>query len=325
MEMEQKCIVNFLVEHLQRRNNRKGYEAKMEKTANIIKALDGCLVFVVSLCAIDVYTPINVWTNLAISIGLGSLFAYLLEARNELISKITCVVSTAFWAVVIALLVTYYAIGKKGIWTSVAFIAICIVCSAIVWSIHGRAFLGTGIVRKVSRGEIDEDTVVLEALFLSATEQYEKNQKLIAKHNIAGSEKYIERYNQAKIKKEEFQEQIKTNRKLRKNRPQQHQIYQDLIRKFESVQALGQGVYDQIIEMIQNAEEQKRTEDNSKSAEPKEKNISFFNGCQDFEAVKKRYYALCKVYHPDNEVGDEEAFRKMEEEYQRLKKQYASA
>lgn len=52
--------------------------------------------------------------------------------------------------------------------------------------------------------------------------------------------------------------------------------------------------------------------------EPEEKSSSDFNlfaGCKTEEDAAKRFRALSKVYHPDNESGNEEMFKKMKEEY----------
>ena len=46
----------------------------------------------------------------------------------------------------------------------------------------------------------------------------------------------------------------------------------------------------------------------------------FFVGCNDAEAVEKRYKSLAKVYHPDMPTGDEETFKRMKEEYETIQK-----
>lgn len=47
---------------------------------------------------------------------------------------------------------------------------------------------------------------------------------------------------------------------------------------------------------------------------------SFFSGCHTKEEVAKRYKALVKVYHPDSGVGDEDTFKKIKDEYEKLRK-----
>lgn len=47
----------------------------------------------------------------------------------------------------------------------------------------------------------------------------------------------------------------------------------------------------------------------------------FFGGCNTPEKLEKRYRALCKTYHPDTEAGDEDTFKRMTEEYEKLKGQ----
>jgi hypothetical protein len=46
---------------------------------------------------------------------------------------------------------------------------------------------------------------------------------------------------------------------------------------------------------------------------------SFFVGCSTEAKLEKRYKALCKTYHPDNEAGDEETFKAIQAEYETLK------
>ncbi len=45
----------------------------------------------------------------------------------------------------------------------------------------------------------------------------------------------------------------------------------------------------------------------------------FFEGCKDQAAIKRRYHDLCKVYHPDSGNGSEEIFRRITEEYERIR------
>lgn len=50
----------------------------------------------------------------------------------------------------------------------------------------------------------------------------------------------------------------------------------------------------------------------------------FFSGCNTEEKLEKRYKSLCKAYHPDAEGGDKETFQKMKDEYENLKRHFAS-
>lgn len=45
-------------------------------------------------------------------------------------------------------------------------------------------------------------------------------------------------------------------------------------------------------------------------------NSTYFGGCDTKEQLDKRYHALCKIYHPDGELGDEEIFKIMKNEYE---------
>ncbi len=49
------------------------------------------------------------------------------------------------------------------------------------------------------------------------------------------------------------------------------------------------------------------------------RNSLFFSGCNTPEKLEKRYKSLCKAYHPDTEGGDEETFKALQAEYERLK------
>ncbi len=46
----------------------------------------------------------------------------------------------------------------------------------------------------------------------------------------------------------------------------------------------------------------------------------FFAGCDTEAKLEKRYKALCRTYHPDNESGDEETFKAVQAEYESRKK-----
>ncbi len=46
--------------------------------------------------------------------------------------------------------------------------------------------------------------------------------------------------------------------------------------------------------------------------------IVFFSSCNTLEKLEKRHKILCKAYHPDV-GGDEETFKKMQNEYEKLK------
>lgn len=47
----------------------------------------------------------------------------------------------------------------------------------------------------------------------------------------------------------------------------------------------------------------------------------FFMGCENKEQLDHRYKSLCKTYHPDYNSGDEETFKEMKAEYERLKEE----
>ena len=49
----------------------------------------------------------------------------------------------------------------------------------------------------------------------------------------------------------------------------------------------------------------------------------YFSGCNNRESLKKRYYQLSKIYHPDANGGSREIFEKITAEYQNLQRMYA--
>lgn len=53
--------------------------------------------------------------------------------------------------------------------------------------------------------------------------------------------------------------------------------------------------------------------------------LGFFVNCKTNDAVKKRYHMLSKIYHPDNENGDDVVFSNITREYQNLYREYISA
>ena len=80
-----------------------------------------------------------------------------------------------------------------------------------------------------------------------------------------------------------------------------------LMPKIDTLEELKQSIYKQVKKA---AAEQTSTAGNG-----------FFAGCDTIEKLDKRYKALCKTYHPDSEAGDENTFKLMSEEYQKLKNQ----
>lgn len=59
-------------------------------------------------------------------------------------------------------------------------------------------------------------------------------------------------------------------------------------------------------------------------ASPSKETSSFFRGCNTPEELTKRYRNLTKTFHPDLEAGDEETMKQVNEEYERLKSEFAS-
>lgn len=51
-------------------------------------------------------------------------------------------------------------------------------------------------------------------------------------------------------------------------------------------------------------------------------NIHYFKGIKSQEELKKRYYALLRIYHPDNSFGEDEITRSIMEEYDYLKNKF---
>lgn len=49
---------------------------------------------------------------------------------------------------------------------------------------------------------------------------------------------------------------------------------------------------------------------------------AFFKGVNNLLALKKRYRDLCKIFHPDNLAGDNQMFRLITEEYERLAEEF---
>lgn len=48
----------------------------------------------------------------------------------------------------------------------------------------------------------------------------------------------------------------------------------------------------------------------------------FFSGCDSMEKLNARYRILAKAFHPDGSAGDEDSFKKMQDEYDRIKKKF---
>jgi len=84
-------------------------------------------------------------------------------------------------------------------------------------------------------------------------------------------------------------------------------VFEKYIRKIQDADKLKQSIG-------QRSEKVRERQNESKAAG------SFFAGCNTAAKLEKRYRALCKTYHPDNEAGDEETFKMMQAEYENVKK-----
>ena len=59
-----------------------------------------------------------------------------------------------------------------------------------------------------------------------------------------------------------------------------------------------------------------------KDTDDTEFHIHYFKGIKSQEELKKRYYALLRIYHPDNNFGEDEVTRSIMEEYDYLKNKF---
>ena len=60
-----------------------------------------------------------------------------------------------------------------------------------------------------------------------------------------------------------------------------------------------------------------------KDTDDTEFHIHYFKGIKSQEELKKRYYALLRIYHPDNAFGEDEITRSIMEEYDYLKNKFS--
>lgn len=56
--------------------------------------------------------------------------------------------------------------------------------------------------------------------------------------------------------------------------------------------------------------------------EKKPRDSAWFVGIQTADELKKRYRDLLKIYHPDNQAGDTRAAQQIQEEYDKLLKEF---
>lgn len=60
-----------------------------------------------------------------------------------------------------------------------------------------------------------------------------------------------------------------------------------------------------------------------KDTDESEFKIHYFKGIKNTKELKKRYYALLRIYHPDNAFGEDEITRSIMEEYDYLKNKFS--
>lgn len=83
-------------------------------------------------------------------------------------------------------------------------------------------------------------------------------------------------------------------------------------------------VFKKMIPQIQKLDKQleeiqKMVEKAKEDAQNPAKSSVFFSGCNTAEKLDKRYKSLCKAYHPDSPTGDEETFKELQAEYEKMK------
>jgi len=84
-------------------------------------------------------------------------------------------------------------------------------------------------------------------------------------------------------------------------------------------------VFEKYLSKIREADDLKKSiQRNSEKARVRQEKSNaggFFGGCDTPGKLEKRYKALCKTYHPDSEIGDEETFKEIQAEYEKRKQE----
>lgn len=167
-------------------------------------------------------------------------------------------------------------------------------------------------------GEIGQENIQgVHALDEKRLEKCNRYQEILQRHT-AEVEEFIERIHPYVDKSDNYI--------LRSNWGEYFSKLQETveqIRKYEN--GIPVEEYEKLMPQIDKLEELKQTiEKQAAKAAAEQKSAAavgggFFAGCNTPEKLEKRYRALCKTYHPDSEAGDEETFKVMTEEYEKLK------
>ena len=77
-----------------------------------------------------------------------------------------------------------------------------------------------------------------------------------------------------------------------------------------------------LFERFGRASDEKGEKENGGEHTDEGPSLSYFAGCNSLESVNKRCRDLAKVYHPDAGNGDEESFKALQAEYEKLREKY---
>lgn len=96
-------------------------------------------------------------------------------------------------------------------------------------------------------------------------------------------------------------------------------VFKKYMPKIDRIEKLREDILEQAEIFKEEMKSNKSYHSNKKVENRSCSNSTFFSGCNTKEKLDKRYKALCKTYHPDGVIGDEETFKMIQNEYEQLK------
>ena len=107
-----------------------------------------------------------------------------------------------------------------------------------------------------------------------------------------------------------------------RNESQLQNIISELKIIRDSLESLKQRIYNDIDFIEKQENKRKKEEQKWKEYQEiivKDSSSVYFTGCNNMDDLNKRYRALMKVYHPDNQTGDSSTFQQVRKEYEKMK------
>ncbi len=300
---------------------RRGFDSGLPEIENIYAKSAACLFYsllrAVNICVLFFVTnALKLMILACVIFAAGTLFVFNRRAK--------AVMGMSFFSFV-GLFPIHDKIAGVILYAAyLGFVCVLLILMGIKWNEWGREMkMATGDYDKYRdsfsrvRGSIEDNAADVEKKRLKRCREY-----LAVLNDHLGELEAFQARTQAVIQQSD-------NQALRSMLGEYMAVAMELSKKMDSMpDRIPADKFEELIPQIRRMEELKKDIDRlsvKMASSAQDQGSGFFAGCDTAEKLEKRYRALCRTYHPDSEAGDEETFKKMQEEYEERKASLNSA